>query len=76
MGAVHWGLEMAHYGLNSSALAWRRYALSTVPSLVAWVTLCMPYSGAYMGQMVAFNALLYADIKACQRRLVPAWYPG
>jgi hypothetical protein len=76
MGAPHWGLQMANYGVASSGLAWQRYALSTVPSLVAWASLCMPVSAAYITQITAFNALLAADVHAYSRRLVPMWYPG
>lgn len=67
---------MANYGVASSGLAWQRYALSTVPSLVAWGSLCMPISAAYITQITAFYALLTADIHAHSRRLVPIWYPG
>lgn len=67
---------MAHYGIASSGMAWQRYSLSVVPSLVAWTSLCMPLSACYITQIAAFNALLYGDLRAYSRRLVPAWYPG
>lgn len=73
MGAVHWGLEMARYGVASSSLAATRYTLSVVPSLMAAGSLCLPYTACYITQLLAFNGLLYADIKAHSRRLVPAW---
>lgn len=65
---------MSRYGAASSALTVQRYTLSVVPSLVAASSLCMPYSACYITQLLAFNGLLYADIKAHSRRLVPAWY--
>ncbi|KAJ3221609.1 hypothetical protein HDU81_010517 [Chytriomyces hyalinus] len=54
-----------------------RYALSTVPALVAFasvVTCNVPTS--LLVHAVGYNALLAFDMAAGRRGLVPAWYPG
>ncbi|KAJ3230956.1 hypothetical protein HDU78_007982 [Chytriomyces hyalinus] len=54
-----------------------RYALSTVPALVAFasVVTCNVPTSLFV-HAVGYNALLAFDMAAGRRGLVPAWYPG
>ncbi|KNE55064.1 hypothetical protein AMAG_01000 [Allomyces macrogynus ATCC 38327] len=76
MGAVHWGTAMAHEGVTNTNTLSKRYALSVLPSLIGWATLSMPADIALATQLAAFNALLYADVRAWRHGSVPRWYPN
>ncbi|KAJ3371728.1 hypothetical protein GGF31_002707 [Allomyces arbusculus] len=76
MGAVHWGTAMAHEGVTDTSTLSKRYALSVLPSLIGWATLSMPADIALATQLAAFNALLYADVRAWRHGSVPRWYPN
>ncbi|KAJ3361517.1 hypothetical protein GGF32_007275 [Allomyces javanicus] len=76
MGAVHWGTAMAHEGVTDTHTLSKRYALSVLPSLIGWATLSMPADIALATQLAAFNALLYADVRAWRHGSVPRWYPN
>ncbi|ORY40259.1 hypothetical protein BCR33DRAFT_719615 [Rhizoclosmatium globosum] len=78
MGAVHYGLAMAEYGnigLNQSNAV--RYSLSVTPALVAFfATILGNVPTALAVHLVSYNALLWADLVAARKGLVPSWYPG
>jgi hypothetical protein len=69
MGGVQWGLAVASGGSDL-----RRYGISVVPALLAWLGL---YLGALNGLLVvaaAFAALLAYDLWTVRRGEAPAWY--
>jgi hypothetical protein len=78
MGACHWGLSMANYGITLKKFTnHKRYALSTLPSLLGFFSLLVPHVPIQIGlQLIGFNSLLVADWYAHYRGLTPHWYLG
>ncbi|KAI9675486.1 MAG: hypothetical protein M1829_003290 [Trizodia sp. TS-e1964] len=71
LGAIHWGLEWARYGNQTSN---RRYAIGVIAPAVAWPTLLLPVEYALISQFLAFTMLYYSDARATRRGLAPGWY--
>lgn len=72
MGGVHWGLALAKAA--DGATAWRRYGVSVVPALWAWLALfAAPALGLFL-LAVGFAALLAYDLAAIRRGEAAAWY--
>lgn len=78
LGGVHWGLAAA--GPGERAL---QMSLSVLPSLLGWAAVVIAGLEAPRAQpwlafallVIAFGAVLAADLAAVQRRLAPRWYP-
>lgn len=69
MGAVHWG-----YAMVANANSWQ-LGLSVLPALLGWLALNMPSHWGYSVLIVSFVILCFADGRATQNNLAPAWYP-
>ena len=58
---LHWGLEFAKFGGEKGSM---RYALGTVPVLLAWPTLLLPNQVALASQFIAFAGTWFLDMRA------------
>ena len=71
LGAIHWGLEFAHY---HGRKGYPRYMIGVVATAVAWPTILLPVEYALITQFLAFNFLYYTDARAKRRGWTPQWY--
>ncbi|KAL2261108.1 hypothetical protein VTK26DRAFT_4696 [Humicola hyalothermophila] len=79
LGAIHWGLEFAEKGAQTSSAEEEerrrfRYGLGVAAPAVAWPTIFMPVEWALTTQFAAFTALYFADTRATVRGWAPPWY--
>jgi hypothetical protein len=73
VGALHWGFAMNLVGLDAASRD-RLYLWSVVPSLLAWVALCVPPAWG-TGLLVAGFLAHYAQDHALRNRAsLPGWY--
>lgn len=71
MGAVHWGLAIAHSdGVNTWQLG-----LSVIPPLVAWFASLVSPMINYSILIMAFIGLCLFDGRMVKAGKAPAWYP-
>ena len=71
MGGAQWGLAVARPVRKG---AWRAYAVSTLPALVAWPALFLPITWALATLSVTFASLLGYDLWTVRRGEAPEWY--
>lgn len=71
LGGVHWGLAMA-----AGRPSWLRYAASTVPALLGWLSLLLSAPLGFVLLAASFAALLAFDRAAVRAGEAPAWYPA
>ena len=77
MGAVHWGLSMTEYGGLEGKGNSIRYVLSTVPSLIGFFSLLIPFVPVQLiMQLCGFNLLLLSEVYAHKKQFIPSWYLG
>jgi len=72
VGALHWG-----YALKRSALegeAWRQYAFSVAPALLAWLSLLLPVSTALRLQAAGLLICYLVDRISARSDPVPVWF--
>lgn len=70
MGAIHWGLAMAHDNENRS----QPFIISIIPALTAWLALLMTNRWALIVLLIAFIVLYIYDRAAEKPQRLPAWY--
>ena len=76
LGGIHWGLAMAGLGQpKPGSVSARRLSFSVAPALVGWAALFLPTPLELAVLAAAFAGMLLFDLKACQKREVPPWYP-
>lgn len=77
LGAVHWGLAMAHMDTAGPTPPLARQMLfSVVPALVAWLAMLLKPALGLGTLLVLFPAILVRDHVAVRAGLAPAWYPS
>ena len=76
LGGIHWGLAMAGSGqAKPDSVSAHRLCFSVVPSLVGWGAFFLPTPFELPVLAAAFVGMLLFDLKACQKREAPPWYP-
>ena len=70
LGGIHWGLAIA-----SATVSWSRLGLSTLPSLIAWAALIIPFAQGVLLLAISFACALAIDWRATNVGEAPAWYP-
>lgn len=73
MGGVQWGLAMRP-GYAESSTESRRYGISVLPALLAWLALLVDTRTGLFCLAVGFVALLIYDIWTVRRGEAPNWY--
>lgn len=73
VGALHWGFAMGLPGFSQRARAWH-FTWSTVPALMAWVTLMLEAAPASLLLVAGFVAHFLQDLRLDRRQALPAWY--
>ena len=71
LGAIHWGLEWAKYGVEQG---YPRYSIGVISTALAWPTILLPVEYALISQFLIFNFLYYTDSRASKRGWAPGWY--
>jgi hypothetical protein len=74
LGGIQWGLVMAA-GSSPSQDLWRRYAMSVLPSLVAWSGVWIGGRNGLLLLAAGFSASSLYDQWSTSNGETPPWYP-
>ena len=73
MGGAQWGVAMRSVD-ETTAVTWRRYGVSVVPAILAWVALLLPMRAGLITLSTGFVLLLIYDLWTVRQDEVPGWY--
>jgi sterol desaturase/sphingolipid hydroxylase (fatty acid hydroxylase superfamily) len=73
MGGAQWGLAVSAQSENTLT-SLRRYSVSILPALAAWLSMILESRSAIMVQLAGFAMLLVYDIWTVRIREAPHWY--
>jgi hypothetical protein len=73
MGGAQWGLAVSTQSENT-VTAIRRYSVSILPALGAWISMIVEPRSALVVQLVGFALLLLYDIWTVSIFEAPHWY--
>ena len=73
MGGAQWGLAVSAQPENN-VTSLRRYSISILPALVAWISMILESRSALLVQLAGFAMLLVYDIWTVSIREAPHWY--
>jgi hypothetical protein len=73
MGGVQWGLAVSAQPENT-VTAIRRYSISILPALGAWISMILESRPALIVQLVCFVMLLVYDVWTVSIHEAPHWY--
>ena len=73
MGGAQWGLAVSAQPENT-VTSLRRYSISILPALVAWISMILESRSALLVQLAGFAMLLVYDIWTVSIREAPHWY--